>query len=265
MDKKELWVALSALTVAASGADSASGQERAGVAGTVNPSVKGQPQGDKTRVLFVGSDIFRNEVIRTDASGLAHLMFLDQSSLTVAPNSEVVIDRFVYDPDSDTGELTMSVTKGVLRFVGGALSKTGKVNIKTPVGNLGIRGAVALVESKGAEGDTTICLVYGEEVRATSTISGVFKQAREHEHCLTLTPDGVVEEDAVTKPRLEKLLSAFLGPELANPPVGREVTLPTNLAGWLRHLNEQDRLADMESEERYGTDAENRDIDDLAS
>jgi hypothetical protein len=183
----------------------------------------------------------------------------------VAPNSEVVIDRFVYDPDSDAGELTMSVTKGVLRFVGGALSKTGKVNIKTPVGNLGIRGAVALVESKGAEGDTTICLVYGEEVRATSTISGVFKQSREHEHCLTLTPDGVVEEGPIAKPRLEKLLSAFLGPELANPPVGREVTLPTNLAGWLRHLNEQDRLADMENEERYGTEAENRDIDDLAS
>jgi len=56
VDKKELWVALSALTVAASGADSAAGRERAGVAGTVNPSVKGQPQGDKTRVLFVGSE-----------------------------------------------------------------------------------------------------------------------------------------------------------------------------------------------------------------
>ena len=155
MDNKELWLTLSAISVVAGAADTALAQERAGVASSVNPAAEGRLGGGEARVLFIGSDVFRNEVIRTDVSGLAHLSFLDHSSLTVGPNSELVIDRFVYDPDSDTGELTLSATKGVLRFVGGALSKQDAVEIKTPVGSLGIRGGISLVELKGTwRGDT---------------------------------------------------------------------------------------------------------------
>ncbi len=265
MDKKELWTALSALTVAVGGADYALAEQRAGVTGQLNPAVEGQLHNDKSRVLFVGSDVFRNEVIRTDAEGQAHLMFLDQSSLTVGPNSVVVIDRFVYDPDKQTGELTLSATKGVLRFVGGALSKKGKVKFNTPVGTLGARGAVALIESQGADGDTTICLMFGEEASGTSNISGNSLATAEQEHCLTFSPDGSVKEYSIDPQKLEEMLLAFLGPDHPNPPDVQDLAYPTNLADWMEQLNELDILDDAVFDEQYATDAQNMAIDDQQS
>ena len=36
--------------------------------------------------------------VATDARGQTQVLFLDQSALTVGPNSQLVIDEFVYDP-----------------------------------------------------------------------------------------------------------------------------------------------------------------------
>ena len=46
-----------------------------------------------------------NEVVTTHANDLGHLVFLDGSSLTVGPNAQLTIDKFVYDPNSKTGEV----------------------------------------------------------------------------------------------------------------------------------------------------------------
>ncbi|MCP5114674.1 MAG: hypothetical protein GY953_27920, partial [bacterium] len=235
--KKELWIALSALAAAVPAADAGTEAGRAGVAATVNPAVEGKLGSTKARVLFVGSDVFRDETIRTDVAGLTHLLFLDQSSLTIGPNSELVIDRFVFDPETSLGELSLSATKGVLRFVGGSLSKSGKISVNTPLGTLGIRGGVALVESKGLEGDTTACLIYGESLKGTHAISGASGAVTEHERCLRLTTGGAVEEFGPIDPDwLESKLAALQGPDDGERQTGRQVPLPADFSGWLREL-----------------------------
>ncbi len=265
MEKKELWLALSALGIAATSAVAA--PEKAGVASKINPAVEAVEQLAATgsRVLFVGSDIFREELIRTDAAGQAHLLFLDQSSLTVGPNSELVIDQFVYDPKTNSGDLTMSAAKGVLRFVGGALSKTGDVTIKTPIGNLGIRGAVVLIDLEGDDGSVTACILYGNELSGTIPDSGVSKTVRGHEQCIILTPDGRIETSPLPTARLREMLTALQGPESDSPPTGNEVTLPDNYKGWLRQLAAQEKMDRWRDSEEFNADVLNRDIDDLAS
>ncbi|MGH7126218.1 MAG: hypothetical protein ACREFI_17715, partial [Stellaceae bacterium] len=94
-----------------------------GVTGAVNPSTTGTPPGASVRALGTGSDVIFNERITTEATGQADILFVDRSALTVGPNSDLVIDEFVYSPDTGTGKLAASATKGVFRFVGGALSK----------------------------------------------------------------------------------------------------------------------------------------------
>src|SRR3546814_17607007 len=84
------------------------------------------------------------ERIVTTSVGQTQVLFVDQSSLTVGPNAEVVIDRFVYDPDRTTGELVVSVTKGVLRFVGGKIRASKGATLRTPTATLGISGSVVL-------------------------------------------------------------------------------------------------------------------------
>lgn len=269
MDKKELWLALSALGVAAASATTTTtavaAPEQVGVVNKANVAVEGQVPDNASRVLFVGSDVFRNETIRTDDLGQAHLMFLDQSSLTIGPSSELVIDYFTYDPKTDSGDFSITAAKGILRVVGGALSKSGNVTVKTPLGNLGIRGAVVLIDVARDGGEVTACILYGNELIGTTLDASISKSVQEHEQCLVLTADGKIRTEPMTPERLKKMLVALQGPPSDSIPTGHEITLPDNYSGWLRELagqNVWDRLLD---DERFNADVLNRDIDDLAS
>ncbi|GAB4213710.1 MAG: hypothetical protein Fur007_08470 [Rhodoferax sp.] len=122
------------------------------------------PQG---RVLRVGQDVLFGEQIKTDAKGAVHLLFSDQSSLTLGPNSSLVIDRYSYQPDKNQGDLAVSLSRGLLRVVGGAVSKLGETRVTTQNGTLGIRGGIALVEAR--EDGTRGTFVFGERLLATSS------------------------------------------------------------------------------------------------
>ena len=71
-----------------------------GVTGAVNPNASGTPPGTTVRALGMGSDVVFNERIATEATGQADILFVDRSALTVGPNSDLVIDEFVYSPES---------------------------------------------------------------------------------------------------------------------------------------------------------------------
>lgn len=138
--------------------------KKIGVVGAVNQSLSATDANSKDRKLALGNDVFFNDTLKTDASGKAQLMFIDKSALTVGPNSSVKIDKFVYNPADSTGELTMRGTKGAFRFIGGALSKKKPVEFKTPVGTIGIRGGIAIVEINPTNGATNATFLYGEKM-----------------------------------------------------------------------------------------------------
>lgn len=146
-------------------------QERVGITGAVNPATTGQPPGLPVRTLVLGDNIVFNETIRTAADGQAQLVFLDKSSMSIGPSSEVVIDEFAYDRGTGAGKLTATATKGLFRYIGGALSKNpDAVTIKTPSATLGIRGGVVLVFI-AADGRVTIAFLFGKSSSIT-TASG---------------------------------------------------------------------------------------------
>jgi FecR protein len=119
--------------------------QNAGRVGAVNPDATGTPPGSGTRTLAVGANVVYKEKVVTSSEGSTQIMFPDQSTLNVGRNSSIVIDEFVYDPAAGTGKMVASVSKGVLRFVGGQISHTAGVTVNTPVGTLGIRGGVASI------------------------------------------------------------------------------------------------------------------------
>jgi len=122
-----------------------------GTVAAVNPEMKGTPPEEGKRVLFLGNRLISDERIETSATGTGQLLFLDQTTLTVAPGSEIVLDRYVYDPDRDTGEIAVSLTRGALRFIGGKLTKKKIGVVKTPAATIGIRGGIALIEVRNGE------------------------------------------------------------------------------------------------------------------
>lgn len=117
---------------------------KVGVTSAADGDPRGKPPAEAERVLRVGVDVQANEVITTQANDRAHLMFLDGTSLSVGPNAQLTIDKFVYDPSTKTGDLAINASKGVFRLVGGKISKTNAITVTTPSSTIGIRGGISI-------------------------------------------------------------------------------------------------------------------------
>ena len=150
--------------------------QQVGVTSAASGDPRGTPPSLPTRTLRVGIDVFGNERVVTGAADRAHLVFLDGSGLTVGANSELVIDKFVFDPNRNVGELAVNATKGALRFVGGAISKKGEVIIRTPSAHIGVRGGIVTV-TVGADGSTTATFLFGDRMTVARYGSQIFVPA----------------------------------------------------------------------------------------
>ncbi|MHA1547636.1 MAG: FecR family protein [Alphaproteobacteria bacterium] len=134
--------AVSVAVIALLGGSAISGSvqaaELAGTAPAVNRTATASGEtGD--RALLAGEQFFRGDIIATDASGQAHLLFRDETRMVVGPNSELVIDDFVLNSDNTASRFTLNATRGVFRFISG-LSKKNVYEINTPVATVGVRG-----------------------------------------------------------------------------------------------------------------------------
>ncbi len=137
----------------------------AGVTAAVNPQATGTEPAGPTRILEVGTNIVMNEKVETGPGGQTQLLFRDGSTMTVGPSAQLMIDKFVYDPDTRTAQLAMTLASGVVRFVGGRASKGDDgVTIKTPVAVMGIRGGIADIEHNAATGTTTGQFLFGRQM-----------------------------------------------------------------------------------------------------
>jgi hypothetical protein len=119
--------------------------QQVGTATAVNPSSEGTPPGGSTTTLAIGARVLHKERIHTSTTGSLQLLFLDKSTLSIAPNTTLVIDEFVYDPASNSGHMLTKLTQGTLQYIGGQLSHQGAVMIETPAATIGIRGGIGIV------------------------------------------------------------------------------------------------------------------------
>ena len=143
---------------------------RIGTAASTRPSVEAVAGGN-TQTLSAGSEIYANQTVRTGNRGMADLVFLDKTNLSVGPTSEVRLDKFVYDPTGSSGSVVLQATRGAFRFVTGSQAKHA-YEVSTPHGTLGVRGTIVelLVNKPGEECVAKLRLVEGEaEYRIAKT------------------------------------------------------------------------------------------------
>jgi FecR protein len=146
-----------------------------GTATAVNPSTEGTPPGGSTTMLTIGARVLHKERIHTSPTGSVQLLFLDKSTLSIAPNTNLVIDEFVYDPASKSGHMLTKLTQGTLQYIGGELSHQGAVTVETPAAVIGIRGGIG-VFSHGPNGTQAGNLNGAQTIQngagTTNTITG---------------------------------------------------------------------------------------------
>ena len=131
----------------------------ANVAETAEPQGAG-PAARSSRELLVAHDSMRNEPIDTSGRGQVQLLFGDQSSLSIAPGSGIVINEYRFDPQTQTGNLTATVTTGLFRYVAGEISREQDVLFYTPGAVVSVRGGIVLIKTQrtGTGGDRTEAL-----------------------------------------------------------------------------------------------------------
>lgn len=105
--------------------------------------------------LVYNETVYADERVDTSATGATNLVFLDRTNLYVGAKSSVVLDRFVYDPDSHRGDVAISFAKGAFRFVTGEIKNKQNVTLRTPTASMVIRGT-QLVLFVLADGTTEV-------------------------------------------------------------------------------------------------------------
>ena len=95
----------------------------------------------ESRELKQGGFVYVNDEILTSARSFAVLQFTDGAKVTVRPNSNLIIEAYLY-AGNDSDEATLNLVSGGLRIITGAMAKTNpeKYKVRTPVALMGVRG-----------------------------------------------------------------------------------------------------------------------------
>ena len=115
--------------------------------------------GEITRELRVADEVFTEEVVETSDDGATRIIFLDGTELTMGPNSRVTLDRFVYDPTTGVGEMTVSFVSGIFEFATGLLPDASYA-LRTPFADLVVRGTTIRLLLR--DGDMQVTVPEGE-------------------------------------------------------------------------------------------------------
>ena len=139
-------------------------QEQIGVASAVNKNTTDLTLEQERKLIDAGYEIIQNHTIETDGIGRAQMLLLDGTAFSIGPNSSVVLDKFIYNPETAEGSLEVTA-RGLLRIVGGKVTKKQPALIRTNSATVGIRGGIGIVQTNGSQTNATF--LYGTEMTVT--------------------------------------------------------------------------------------------------
>jgi hypothetical protein len=105
--------------------------------------VDGQQGDTPPQRITVNDDVVFQEDITTGADAKAVIEFRDGSTFEIGPDAAIRVDSFIFNPEESTSRKAVEVTRGVFRYISAYASSDQLTQIKTPSGQMGIRGSVA--------------------------------------------------------------------------------------------------------------------------
>jgi hypothetical protein len=147
MDMKPIFQTLIAAAVAVF-ALSATAADYAGIVKTSKGSASAERAGARV-ALVPGTAVNQGDRILTGADGYVGITMLDDTLLTLGPNSNVALDSYAFDPKTHDGSFLASVTKGTLSVVTGLIARHSPESfaVKTRISTMGVRGTEFVVEA----------------------------------------------------------------------------------------------------------------------
>ncbi len=106
--------------------------------------------------LAVGTKVYLNDVVSTVDGGKLSITFVDGTIFTLASNSRMVLNDFIYDPNANDNSAVFNLVEGSFVFIAGSVASTGGMDVKTPVSTIGIRGTTVRVDVTTTNGTATV-------------------------------------------------------------------------------------------------------------
>ena len=115
--------------------------------------------GDKDIEVEKQLDVFSYDTVKT-GQGQVGIKFIDDTRVDVTAHSKLIIDEFVYDPNTNTGKLSLKATLGTVRYASGQIAKNSaqNVEIKTPTATIAVRGTDFAMTVNEIGGSTIVLL-----------------------------------------------------------------------------------------------------------
>ena len=115
--------------------------------------------------LINGSKIYFGDSIIVKEKSTAQILLLDETAITVGENSEILLDEFLYNPETQEGKFNSKIKIGTFRMITGKISKQNpdNLNVELPVGILGSRGTEFAVVTDSEEKSTVVLLGPGPD------------------------------------------------------------------------------------------------------
>ena len=104
-------------------------------------------------------DVLSYDTLKT-GNGKVGIEFIDDTRVDVTEHSKLVIDEFVYDPNTKTGSLSLKAKLGTVRYASGQIAKNSKQNVKitTPAATIAVRGTDFAMTVNEIGGSTIVLL-----------------------------------------------------------------------------------------------------------
>lgn len=125
-------------------------QERVGSVSVVGGTVSSTSE-TAVRELTLGDSVFAGETIETGPESAVVIVFDDESEVTLGPDSRLVLDALVFDPE--LARFAVTLTQGTMKFDSGNLPDEA-YEVLTPAAAVAVGPAAATGDGEAGAADT---------------------------------------------------------------------------------------------------------------
>jgi hypothetical protein len=94
-----------------------------------------------------GAAVFETDTLRTGTDGTVGLTLKDDTRLSLGPDSEVRLERYVFSPGTSGFAMVLKFARGVAAYVSGRMAKLApdSIRLETPSAIVGVRGTTVAI------------------------------------------------------------------------------------------------------------------------
>jgi hypothetical protein len=102
----------------------------------------------ETLVGSVGTRLVENDVLKTGSDGSVGAIMRDDTTLSLGPGSELVMNEYIFEPKDDSFSVVLRIIRGTFIYMSGVIGKLApeSIRIETPDSTIAVRGTRLLIK-----------------------------------------------------------------------------------------------------------------------